>query len=105
MCPQRDIPDIPCLIAMYRAGRLSVDLLRSSIIAHEEVNAAFDRLDRGKTVAAKLEGFDTDNPQWPVSLARATRVSPRDMILGLILSFCVQILPGRHCVANAPRNQ
>ncbi len=43
--PQRDIPRF---IAMYRAGLLPVDLLRSSIIALEEVNAAFDLLDRGE---------------------------------------------------------
>ena len=43
--PQRDIPRF---IGMYRAGQLPVDLLRSSIIALDEVNAAFDRLDRGE---------------------------------------------------------
>jgi len=43
--PQRDIPRF---IAMYRAGLLPVDLLRSSIIALEGVNAAFDLLDRGE---------------------------------------------------------
>jgi len=43
--PQRDIPRF---IAMYRAGLLPVDLLRSSIIALDEVNAAFDLLDRGE---------------------------------------------------------
>jgi alcohol dehydrogenase len=43
--PQRDIPRF---IAMYRAGLLPVDLLRSSIIALEEVNAAFDLLDHGE---------------------------------------------------------
>lgn len=43
--PQRDIPRF---IAMYRAGLLPVDLLRSSIIALDDVNAAFDLLDRGE---------------------------------------------------------
>jgi alcohol dehydrogenase len=43
--PQRDIPRF---IAMSRAGLLPVDLLRSSIIALDEVNAAFDLLDRGE---------------------------------------------------------
>lgn len=42
--PQRDIPRF---IAMYRAGLLPVDLLRSSIIALDDVNAGFDRLDGG----------------------------------------------------------
>ena len=40
--------DIPRFIAMYRAGLLPVDLLRSSIIALDDVNAAFDLLDRGE---------------------------------------------------------
>ena len=43
--PQRDIPRF---IAMYRAGLLPVDLLRSSIISLDDVNQAFDRLDRGE---------------------------------------------------------
>jgi alcohol dehydrogenase len=43
--PQRDIPRF---IAMYRAGLLPVDLLRTSIIALDDVNAGFDRLDRGE---------------------------------------------------------
>ena len=42
--PQRDIPRF---IGMYRAGLLPVDLLRSSVIALDGVNAAFDLLDRG----------------------------------------------------------
>ena len=42
--------DIPRFISMYRAGLLPVDLLRSSIIALEDVNAAFDILDRGEAV-------------------------------------------------------
>jgi alcohol dehydrogenase len=43
--PQRDIPRF---LNMFRAGLLPVELLRSSIIALDEVNAAFDRLDRGE---------------------------------------------------------
>jgi alcohol dehydrogenase len=43
--PQRDIPRF---IAMYRAGLLPVDLLRSSTIALDDVNAAFDLLHRGE---------------------------------------------------------
>lgn len=51
--PQRDIPRF---VAMYRAGLLPVDLLRSSIIALDEVNAAFDLLDRGE-VARQIIRF------------------------------------------------
>ncbi|MEQ1849977.1 MAG: zinc-dependent alcohol dehydrogenase family protein [Chthoniobacteraceae bacterium] len=43
--PQRDIPRF---IAMYRAGLLPVDLLRSREIPLEEVNEAFDLLERGE---------------------------------------------------------
>jgi alcohol dehydrogenase len=43
--PQRDIPRF---IAMYRAGILPVDLLRTAIITLDDVNAGFDRLDRGE---------------------------------------------------------
>jgi alcohol dehydrogenase len=43
--PQRDIPRF---IAMYRAGLLPVDLLRTSVILLDEVNAAFDLLDSGE---------------------------------------------------------
>jgi len=43
--PQRDIPRF---IEMYRAGLLPVDLLRSSVIALDEVNAAFDLLESGE---------------------------------------------------------
>jgi len=43
--PQRDIPRF---IGMYRAGLLPVDLLRSREIRLEEVNEAFDLLDRGE---------------------------------------------------------
>ena len=51
--PQRDIPRF---IEMYRAGLLPVDLLRSSIIALDDVNAAFDLLDRGE-VARQIIRF------------------------------------------------
>ncbi len=40
--------DIPRFIAMYRAGLLPVDLLRSREIGLDEVNEGFDRLDRGE---------------------------------------------------------
>jgi alcohol dehydrogenase len=43
--PQRDIPRF---IGMYRAGLLPVDLLRSREIRLDEVNEAFDLLDRGE---------------------------------------------------------
>jgi alcohol dehydrogenase len=43
--PQRDIPRF---IGMYRAGLLPVDLLRTREIRLDEVNEAFDRLDRGE---------------------------------------------------------
>jgi alcohol dehydrogenase len=43
--PQRDIPRF---IAMYRAGLLPVDLLRSREISLEGVNEAFDLLERGE---------------------------------------------------------
>ena len=43
--PQRDIPRF---MQMYRAGLLPVDLLRSREIRLDEVNEAFDRLDRGE---------------------------------------------------------
>lgn len=51
--PQRDIPRF---IEMYRAGLLPVDLLRSSVIALDEVNAAFDLLDQGE-VARQIIRF------------------------------------------------
>ena len=35
---------------MYRAGLLPVDRLRTGIIALADVNAGFDRLDRGEEV-------------------------------------------------------
>ena len=43
--PQRDIPRF---IGMYRAGLLPVDLLRTREIRLDEVNEAFDLLDRGE---------------------------------------------------------
>ena len=43
--PQRDLPRF---LRMYQAGLLPGELIRSSIIALDEVNAAFDRLDRGE---------------------------------------------------------
>lgn len=45
--PRRDIPRY---IALYRAGKLPVDKLLSSTIGLEDINAAFDRLDRGEAV-------------------------------------------------------
>lgn len=42
--------DIPRFIEMYRAGLLPVDRLRTGIIALADVNAGFDRLDRGEEV-------------------------------------------------------
>ena len=42
--------DIPRYIALYRAGRLPVDALVSRTITFEELNAAFDTLDRGEAV-------------------------------------------------------
>ena len=40
--------DIPRFIGMYRAGLLPVDLLRTREIRLDEVNEAFDLLDRGE---------------------------------------------------------
>jgi alcohol dehydrogenase len=40
--------DIPRFIEMYRSGLLPVDLLRSRVISLDDVNEAFDRLDRGE---------------------------------------------------------
>jgi len=45
--PRRDIPRF---IAMYQAGRLPVDRLITRTIALEEINEAFDALDRGDAV-------------------------------------------------------
>jgi alcohol dehydrogenase len=40
--------DIPRFIAMYRAGLLPVDLLRSRLIAFEQINEGFDALHSGE---------------------------------------------------------
>lgn len=40
--------DIPRFIAMYQAGLLPVDLLRTSVITLDDVNAGFDRLETGE---------------------------------------------------------
>lgn len=45
--PKRDIPRF---IALYRAGRLPVDLLLTGRIQLEDLNSAFDALDRGEAV-------------------------------------------------------
>jgi Zn-dependent alcohol dehydrogenase len=45
--PKRDIPR---LIALYRSGRLPVDLLLTDRVSLEELNSAFDCLDRGEAV-------------------------------------------------------
>ncbi len=50
--PQRDIPRF---IALYQAGCLPVDLLLTSTIRLEEVNAAFDRLDKGEAVRQVIQ--------------------------------------------------
>lgn len=42
--------DIPRLMNLYRAGKLPIDELLSSAIRLEEVNAGFDRLDRGAAI-------------------------------------------------------
>lgn len=42
--------DIPRFIAMFRQGRLPVDRLLSSTGPLDDINAAFDRLDRGEVV-------------------------------------------------------
>ena len=49
--PKRDIPR---LIALHRAGRLPVELLLSGSVRLEELNPAFDRLDRGEAVRQSL---------------------------------------------------
>ena len=49
--PKRDIPR---LIALYRAGRLPVELLLSGSVRLEDLNAAFDRLDNGEAVRQVL---------------------------------------------------
>ncbi len=42
--------DIPRFIDMFRQGRLPVDRLLSSTGPLDDINAAFDRLDRGEVV-------------------------------------------------------
>lgn len=42
--------DVPRYVALYKAGRLPVDRLRSGVIALEEINAGFDRLHDGSVV-------------------------------------------------------
>ena len=49
--PRRDIPK---LIALYRAGRLPIDLLLSRTIGIDELNEAFDRLNEGAAVRQVL---------------------------------------------------
>jgi alcohol dehydrogenase len=49
--PRRDVPR---LIALYRAGRLPVELLMTHSMRLEEINSAFDRLDRGEAVRQVL---------------------------------------------------
>ena len=43
--PQRDIPRF---LNLYRAGLLPVELLKSREIRLEDINGAFDALDRGE---------------------------------------------------------
>jgi alcohol dehydrogenase len=45
--PARDIPNY---IALYRAGRLPVNLLLSGRLRLEEINTGFDRLNEGKVI-------------------------------------------------------
>ena len=42
--------DIPAYIALYKAGRLPVNRLLSGTGPLDDINAAFDRLDRGEVV-------------------------------------------------------
>ena len=42
--------DIPRFVALYRAGRLPVDRLLTHRLRLDEINAAFDRLERGEGV-------------------------------------------------------
>jgi alcohol dehydrogenase len=42
--------DLPRFIALYRAGKLPVDRLMSARLRLDEINAGFDRLDRGEAV-------------------------------------------------------
>ena len=42
--------DIPRYIELYRAGKLPVDKLLSGTGPLDDINAAFDRLDRGEVI-------------------------------------------------------
>jgi alcohol dehydrogenase len=42
--------DVPRYVALFRAGRLPVDRLRSGVIALDDINAGFDRLHDGSVV-------------------------------------------------------
>ncbi|MEE2849293.1 MAG: alcohol dehydrogenase, partial [Pseudomonadota bacterium] len=42
--------DIPRYVALYRDGRLPVDRLLSGVIALDDINAGFDRLNAGEVV-------------------------------------------------------
>jgi Zn-dependent alcohol dehydrogenase len=42
--------DVPRFMALYQAGRLPIDALVSTTIELEEINSAFDVLDRGEAV-------------------------------------------------------
>lgn len=44
------VRDVPRFVALYRAGRLPVDRLRSGTIRLEDINAGFDRLHAGSVV-------------------------------------------------------
>jgi len=48
------VRDVPRLMALYRAGKLPVDALRSATLALEDLNAAFDLLASGETVRQVL---------------------------------------------------
>ena len=51
--------DIPRYIALFKAGKLPVDKLLSSTGPLEEINEAFDRLDRGEVIrhVITMDGF------------------------------------------------
>lgn len=42
--------DIPCYVALYRAGQLPVDCLVSGYLTMGEINEGFDRLQEGHAV-------------------------------------------------------
>lgn len=44
------VRDVPRYVALFRAGRLPVDRLRSGVIALDDINAGFDRLHEGSVV-------------------------------------------------------